>query len=174
MNSWQPRHGLGRTLLGCKPATLRSFVTTKASWQQGYQDGFSGRPSRPIEVPDELARASGFIEGTTVRNDRRCVARQASTLAHPPEILTSAKTCCAPAATRPSVPEPRHHLLRAVLSFVRAARSAPGVHGIALLGSLATAKPVPKDADVLVTIEADIDLSSLARISRASKGPRKR
>jgi hypothetical protein len=71
---------------------------------------------------------------------------------------------------RPSVPDPRQHLLRAVLTFVRAARSAPGVHRIALLGSLATAKPVPKDADVLVTIDADIDLSSLARISRRLKG----
>jgi hypothetical protein len=71
---------------------------------------------------------------------------------------------------RPWVPDPRHHLLRAVLSFVRAVRSAPGVHRIALLGSLATAKPVPKDADVLVTIDADIDLSLLARISRRLKG----
>jgi hypothetical protein len=71
---------------------------------------------------------------------------------------------------RPSVPDPRQHLLRAVLTFVRAARSAPGVQRIALLGSLATAKPVPKDADVLVTIDADIDLSFLARISRRLKG----
>jgi hypothetical protein len=68
------------------------------------------------------------------------------------------------------VPDPRHHLLRAVLAFVRAARCAPGVRRIALLGSLATAKPVPKDADVLVTIDADIDLTSLARISRRLKG----
>ena len=52
------------------------------------------------------------------------------------------------------MPDPRHYLLMAVLAFVRAARSAPGVHRIALLGSLATAKPLPKDADVLVTIDA--------------------
>ena len=63
---------------------------------------------------------------------------------------------------QPSVPDPRRHLLRAVLAFVRAARSSPGVLRIALLGSLATDKPVPKDADVLVTINAAMDLSLLA------------
>ncbi len=59
-----------------------------------------------------------------------------------------------PLAPRPSVPDPRRHLLKAVLGFVRAARSTPGVLRIALLGSLATDKTVPKDADVLVTIYA--------------------
>ena len=39
---------------------------------------------------------------------------------------------------QPSVPEPRRHLLRAVFTFVRAARSSPGVLRISLLGSLAT------------------------------------
>jgi hypothetical protein len=68
------------------------------------------------------------------------------------------------------VADPRRHLLRAVLAFVRAARSVPGVHRIALLGSLATAKSVPKDADVLVTIDASIDLAPLARIGRRLKG----
>ncbi len=46
-----------------------------------------------------------------------------------------------------------------MLAFVRAARSSPGVLRIALLGSLATDKPVPKDADVLVTIDAAIFLA---------------
>jgi len=71
---------------------------------------------------------------------------------------------------QPSVREPRRHLLRAVLAFVRAARSSPGVLRITLLGSLATDKPVPKDADVLVTIDAAMDLSSLARFGRRLKG----
>jgi hypothetical protein len=66
-------------------------------------------------------------------------------------------------APRPSVPNPRPHLLDAVLAFVRAARSTPGVLRIALLGSLATDKPVPKDADVLVTIDPAIDLARLGR-----------
>jgi len=75
-----------------------------------------------------------------------------------------------PLAPRPSVPDPRPHLLNAVLAFVRAARSTPGVLRIALLGSLATDKPVPKDADVLVTIDADMDLAPLARLGRRLQG----
>ena len=71
---------------------------------------------------------------------------------------------------QPSVREPRRHLLRAVLAFVRAAKSSPGVLRIALLGSLATDKPVPKDADVLVTIDAAMDLAPLAVIARRLKG----
>jgi hypothetical protein len=38
------------------------------------------------------------------------------------------------------VANPRPHLLNAVLAFVRAAQSTPGVLRIALLGSLATDK----------------------------------
>jgi predicted nucleotidyltransferase len=68
------------------------------------------------------------------------------------------------------VPNPRPHLLNAVLAFVRAARSTSGVLRIALLGSLATDKPVPKDADVLVTIDAAIDLDPLARLGRRLQG----
>ena len=73
-------------------------------------------------------------------------------------------------AAQPSVADPRRHLLRAVLAFVRAARSTLGVRRIALLGSLATDKPVPKDADLLVIIDADIDLAPLARLGRRLKG----
>jgi hypothetical protein len=75
-----------------------------------------------------------------------------------------------PLAPRPSVPNPRPHLLDAVLAFVRAARSTPGVLRIALLGSLATDKPVPKDADVLVTIDAAMELGPLARLGRRLQG----
>jgi hypothetical protein len=71
---------------------------------------------------------------------------------------------------RPSVPDPRRHLLGAVLAFVRAARSTPGVRRIALLGSLTTDKPMPKDADVLLTIDAGINLDPLARLGRRLKG----
>ncbi len=73
-------------------------------------------------------------------------------------------------APRPSVSNPRPHLLEAVLTFVRSARSTPGVLRIALLGSLATDKPMPKDADVLVTIDAAVDLDPLARLGRRLKG----
>ena len=68
------------------------------------------------------------------------------------------------------MPDPRPHLLDSVLAFVRAARSTPGVLRIALLGSLATDKPVPKDADVLVTINASMDLGPLAPLGRRLQG----
>jgi predicted nucleotidyltransferase len=71
---------------------------------------------------------------------------------------------------RPSVAEPRRDLLLAVQSFVKAASACPGVRRIALVGSLATDKAVPKDADVLVTIDGAMNLTELARIGRRLKG----
>jgi hypothetical protein len=44
------------------------------------------------------------------------------------------------------------------------------VRRIALLGSLATAKAIPKDVDFLVTVEPAIDLSQLACTGRRLKG----
>jgi hypothetical protein len=73
-------------------------------------------------------------------------------------------------APRPSGPEPRRALLTAVRAFVRAAANCPGVYRIALLGSLTTDKPVPRDADVLVTIEGATDLAALARAGRRLQG----
>ena len=75
-----------------------------------------------------------------------------------------------PPGPRPSIAEPRPHLLRAVLAFVRSARLCPGVRRIALVGSLTTGKPVPKDADVLVTVDGVDDLGPLARLGRRLKG----
>jgi hypothetical protein len=75
-----------------------------------------------------------------------------------------------PFGPQPSVSNPRQHLLKAVLAFVRAAGSCPGVLRIALVGSLVTDKPIPKDADVLVSIDASMDLAPLARIGRRLKG----
>jgi hypothetical protein len=71
---------------------------------------------------------------------------------------------------RPSVAEPRRELLLAIRSFVRAARACPGVLRIALVGSLVTSKAIPKDADVLVTINGTMDLGELARAGRRLKG----
>jgi len=70
----------------------------------------------------------------------------------------------------PSVDEPRRPLILGVLSFVRAIRDCPGVLRVALLGSLTTIKPIPKDADVLVTINGAVDLSRLARAGRGLQG----
>jgi hypothetical protein len=61
-------------------------------------------------------------------------------------------------------------LLQAVLHFVREARTCPGVLRIALIGSLTTPKPLPKDADVLVTIEDEPGLAPLAEKARRLKG----
>jgi hypothetical protein len=69
-----------------------------------------------------------------------------------------------------SVAEPRRPLLLAVHSFVRAARDYLGVLCIALVGSLTTTKAIPKNADVLVTIDGTMDLAELARVGRRLKG----
>jgi predicted nucleotidyltransferase len=70
----------------------------------------------------------------------------------------------------PSVAEPRRSLLVWAHSFVRAARLYPGVRRIALLGSLTSAKAIPKDVDLLVTIEQTMDLTQLARAGRRLQG----
>jgi hypothetical protein len=75
-----------------------------------------------------------------------------------------------PRAPSPSVAEPRRPLLLAALAFVLAARTCPGVRRISLLGSMLTAKPVPKDVDVLVTIDGAMELTELARIGRRLMG----
>jgi hypothetical protein len=68
------------------------------------------------------------------------------------------------------VDNPREFLLKAVLEFVRSAPKCPGVLRIALVGSLTTTKPSPKDADTLVTIEDGLDLDLLAKTGRRLKG----
>ena len=64
----------------------------------------------------------------------------------------------------------RAHLLAAVAAFVHAARDLDGITGIALLGSLVTAKPDPKDADLLVAAADDLDLTALAALARRLQG----
>jgi predicted nucleotidyltransferase len=61
-------------------------------------------------------------------------------------------------------------LLELTRDFVLAACRVPGVRRIAMLGSLLTDKPRPKDTDVLVMIAHDIDLTRLARLGRRLKG----
>jgi hypothetical protein len=57
-----------------------------------------------------------------------------------------------------------------VLPFVRAASQLPGVLRIALLGSLTTDEPNPKDADILVTVADEANLASLAALGRKLQG----
>ena len=64
----------------------------------------------------------------------------------------------------------RSFLLSEVLRFVERARGCPGVRRIALVGSLVRNKHDPKDADVLVTVDDDAALTSLATAGRGLKG----
>ena len=70
----------------------------------------------------------------------------------------------------PSVDAPRPVLLAAVLQFACAVRRLAEVRRLALIGSLTTAKAVPKDADLLVVIDHDAELEALARAGRRLKG----
>jgi predicted nucleotidyltransferase len=64
----------------------------------------------------------------------------------------------------------RTYLLAGVLNFVRAARQREEVSRLALIGSLMTTKHNPKDADLLVTIQSDADITALATLGRRLKG----
>jgi hypothetical protein len=64
----------------------------------------------------------------------------------------------------------RQRLLEDALQFVRTAILIPGVVRIALVGSLATAKPAPKDVDLLLTVTDETDLTALAHAARRLKG----
>jgi predicted nucleotidyltransferase len=60
----------------------------------------------------------------------------------------------------------RQGLLDGLRRFVAAARNVVGVRRIALVGSIVTAKPDPKDIDVLVVVADDADLAPLAMHAR--------
>jgi hypothetical protein len=85
-------------------------------------------------------------------------------------LVSNRKRRNQPRAPSSSVAEPRRRLLLAVFAFVRFARDCPGVQRISLLGSILTAKAIPKDVDVLVTIDAAMDLTRLAHSGRRLMG----
>jgi hypothetical protein len=64
----------------------------------------------------------------------------------------------------------REHLLREGRIFVDAARRIQGVQRIGVAGSILTLKADPKDIDLLVWIDDDADLQSLAAAGRQLKG----
>ncbi|UCC61622.1 MAG: hypothetical protein JSV36_12535 [Anaerolineae bacterium] len=70
----------------------------------------------------------------------------------------------------PPPPPVRPRLLDEVLCFVRAASQLTGVRRIALIGSLTTGEPDPKDADLLVTVTDEMDLAPLATLGRKLQG----
>lgn len=70
----------------------------------------------------------------------------------------------------PPLPDKRGDLLRAVREFVTAAAGRPEVRRIALIGSLASDKAVPKDVDLLVEVADELPLAELARLARRLNG----
>jgi predicted nucleotidyltransferase len=70
----------------------------------------------------------------------------------------------------PELVNRRPDLLRAVLEFVQRACRLDGVRRIALLGSLATDKPHPKDVDLLVVLDDTVRLGTLAKLKRQLQG----
>jgi predicted nucleotidyltransferase len=66
--------------------------------------------------------------------------------------------------------EVRTTLLELTADFVRSARTCPGIARIALVGSIVTPKPRPKDVDLLVSVRADLEMPRLAKLARRLKG----
>jgi len=66
--------------------------------------------------------------------------------------------------------ERRRQLIEAAGTFLLRVAGIPGVRRIALLGSLTTGKTMPKDVDLLVTVDDDADLTALARAGRQLMG----
>lgn len=64
----------------------------------------------------------------------------------------------------------RSRLLDAAFWFVGEAKKLADVLRIALVGSICTNKPNPKDVDLLVTIQPGADLKPLARLARGLQG----
>jgi hypothetical protein len=64
----------------------------------------------------------------------------------------------------------REQLLSHLPWFVSAVTKLPGIRRVALLGSITTNKPNPKDIDFLVVVDDDADLEPLARLGRKIKG----
>jgi predicted nucleotidyltransferase len=64
----------------------------------------------------------------------------------------------------------RQHLLDGLRRFVASVRRIVCVRRIAVLGSIVTSKPDPKDIDVLVVVTDDADLSPLATAARRLHG----
>jgi len=67
-------------------------------------------------------------------------------------------------------PTIRQRLLEAALWFVQSAARLPGVQRIALLGSILSDRPSPKDVDLVVYVADDADLAPLASLARRLKG----
>jgi hypothetical protein len=70
----------------------------------------------------------------------------------------------------PIDPAVRAFLIAEAFRFIAAISSMSGIERVALVGSLTTDKPDPKDADLLVTVADDLDLTAIATESRRLQG----
>jgi predicted nucleotidyltransferase len=68
------------------------------------------------------------------------------------------------------VDEIRAFLIAESFRFIMRVEVLLGVTRIAIIGSLATVKADPKDVDILVTVDNDMDLTALAAAARSLKG----
>ena len=64
----------------------------------------------------------------------------------------------------------RAFLITEAFRFVDRAVALPGIRRIAIIGSLTRARQDPNDADILVTVDNDADLTALAIAARKLKG----
>jgi len=64
----------------------------------------------------------------------------------------------------------RSFLSRETRRFVQGVSGLSGIERIALVGSLLTKKENPKDTDLLVTVEVDVDIDELAKLGRRLRG----
>lgn len=64
----------------------------------------------------------------------------------------------------------RTFLIAETFRFIKRVVKMPGIKRIAIIGSLTKAKTDPKDADILITIDDEADLTALAAAARTLKG----
>lgn len=64
----------------------------------------------------------------------------------------------------------RAFLLTEAFRLIERIVAIPGIKRIAILGSLLSSKPNPKDVDLLITVDDDADLTFLAKAARRLKG----
>ncbi len=71
---------------------------------------------------------------------------------------------------QPNDEDVRAFLIAEAFRFIERIVGIPGVRRIAMLGSLLSSKANPKDVDLLITVDDEVDLSALAKSARRLKG----
>ncbi|HSL42230.1 MAG TPA: hypothetical protein VK897_02285 [Anaerolineales bacterium] len=71
---------------------------------------------------------------------------------------------------QPSDEDVRAFLIAEAFRFIERIVGIPGVRRIAMLGSVLSSKANPKDVDLLITVEDEVDLTALAKSARRLMG----